>query len=401
MVCDQRRIKNTGSDELQRLAAHRGSGMLELSDGQAREHRPLGKAVASTFTSRRVERWVREHGRCSAAADVPRLLGEISRRNGVPVLSLAGEFEAVLTYLGPGGSGAPPSEMCLALAAQLGPDPLDGAHSVERILEFALAYGAGWFRPVSHGVSGWMDVWGWSADEITRLLGDGIATVHDWLNSNLGLSKKGLASRDAERRAEAEVLAYWLLQPEAPYHLQSVGDRPESAVRAFKKGAALTAQGEAPLYRQPGTKLICGTTGPTQVHFVGSDPARRRYFAGHGCRHAFAAPCTIRVVVQDTETAVCLQETGTRARCLQVQLLPGDRIEFALQRDAVLSRWLCGCGHYDCARRHRVKGWDPWKCPLKRFLDAAVQGSCGGSHCKGIAEGMLYTLMAQEGFYNA
>jgi len=336
----------------------------------------------------------------SAEKDLPRLLEDLSREDGVPSLSLADEIEAVLAYLGPGNSGAPPARMCDDLVAQLGPAPATRPHPVGRILESAIAYGVGWGRSPKHGSTGWLDVWEWPADELTSYLRNSVDAVHRWMNHNLRLADRGLASEDVDRHTEAARLMHRLVQPVAPFHLQEKTRKYESAIEAIEGGAVLTAGTQEPLHRRPGTKLVCCTSGPARILLKGKNKTREQYFAGHGKRHAFDSPCTIRLVVQDTETSVCVYDSGRTCRHLQVQLHGGDQIRIALRRDDMLSRWLCGCGHYDCPQRHRIGGWDPGKCGLKRFLDAAVRGSCRGSHCKGLAEGMLFNLMTEEGFSN-
>lgn len=347
--------------------------------------------------------WATKHGRLDPEKGLRKLLRHIRKSKFFsPSLTLVDLVGAALTYLRPNGAGFPPASMCRELAVLIDAGLAEDNVPASRVVDFILAYGAGWAREVRHGATGWMDVWPCSIVEITRYIAKHVERVQHWLNTYLGLEKRGLACDEAARHTQAAKLTGWFVQAEVPYHLQKRTRMYESGIEVDEGSILVWALGEKPLERRAGTRIIFETTGPSRIRLSGKGRVRARYFAQHGgALHSFDSPCVIRVFVQDNQVAFWVFDAESGNARLKVQLQPEDRVRFALTRHELLFRLTCGCGHRECDCKHRVDGWDPVQYSLQQYIAKAVAGGARGLRCKSIVAGMLHQLMTVEGFYEA
>ncbi|MCS6862431.1 MAG: hypothetical protein NZT92_19175 [Abditibacteriales bacterium] len=302
-------------------------------------------------------------------------------------LSLAGvaddDLRAVtaMCVLGPEFAGIPPSDMREELLNILQRSVPDAQKRLERVMEFAIAYGCGKWRTVQEGNGGWEHQWGEAVRGLVRALEPAVNQSNRWLASHVvGFPQ------DRDVRSDAHLLAMRLKHPESPLHL----DQEETmSITCTDDGTELRVSSQN--YEQsvpPGAKAVFTVT-----------QSELRVSQGVVL---LANGAKVIVTARDDEARTVVTWNKQRE---EVRLRVGETATIA--GPATLRIWECSRGNVHCSGRHRLEAWDPTQMELWAFVASAVKGPPpqNRNHARlrqivtgSFVQGMYFPLLAQEGW---
>lgn len=278
-----------------------------------------------------------------------------------------------LTLLGPGKS-APPAAVVTTLQHHVAAAP--AAHP----LELVTAYGCGWQRTIAPWSSGWDGRWDRALAALHALV---TRFVEDAARQ---LKQAGIRfPYEPDAAFAADLLMVRLYRPLSPL---PVDEAQGLCITCTEEGARVTCGADHEEWIPTGAKAVYdlrhGITGPPRLR-RGENPMS-------------LAPdhvSVLRVTAMDLETRITLT-AGQREKTLK--LTPSETLELA--GPATLDVLECTCGHWRCAERHRLSGWQPdaAEITLASFVASAVKGPGRTLRTGTFQQGMLFALWSREGF---
>ncbi|EGV16233.1 hypothetical protein [Thiocapsa marina] len=271
-------------------------------------------------------------------------------------------------------TSAPPAEVVATLQHHMAAAP--AAHP----LDVVTAYGCGWARRVAPTATGWDGRWDRAQ-----------AALHALVARFVG---------DAAKQLERAGIRF-------PYEPDTAFAADLLIIRLYRPLSTLPLDEAQALYitcTEDGAQVTCGEdheelipAGAKAVYDVRHDkagPPRLR----RGENTLTLAPdhaSVLRVTAMDLETRITLT-AGNREKTLK--LAPSEILELA--GPVTLDVLECTCGHWRCAERHRLSGWQPdaAEISLASFVASAVKGPGRTLRTGTFPQGMLFALWSREGF---
>ena len=291
--------------------------------------------------------------------------------------------------LGPAYDGLPPAsdrERLLRVLRQHEPTSL--RKRLDRVLEFAIAYGVGTWREPDSGRERWHTRWQGAVRALVRLARHSLEEVDRWCGQYVlcypYLGRQALWGEGTE-------LADWLYDPTEPLALSGCQAlemccKDDGAVEAMMQAGA--AAPECVETVRPGARWIFSTAG-TGVTL--SLPPRGNRSQG---QLRFPAATKITVFAHDQQAEI---RYPNKLKNVTFALRPDEACCLGPSGEAGLAIWKCTCGHEACARaRHRLGAWSPKAATLWSFVASAVKGTDKGTRTGTLEQSMAGALFTRR-----
>jgi hypothetical protein len=270
-----------------------------------------------------------------------------------------------ICLLGPDTAGPPPAttrDHLLDTTRRL--EPCERKR-LDRVMEFAIAYGCGWRRQVRPDGGGWEQRWPNAVRALSRALEPAVTQARLWL----ALHVVHYPQTSDHDMADAQMLTMHLLHP---LHMK----REEALSITYRDADALVESTQ----RRP-------TSVPVGAKYVLTALEKTRLV---GPRKAFSihAETSMILSVHDTEARITVHHAGQR-----LQLQEGQTANIV--EPAALAIWACTCGNKQCAERHRLEGWNARLRSLWAFVASAVKG-LPQLQTNAFIQGMYFPLLTYE-----
>jgi hypothetical protein len=309
-----------------------------------------------------------------------------------------------MCWLGPQSAGIPPVAMCHDLLGILRRWIPDERVRLERIMEFAIAYGCGKWREIQAGCGGWEHRWQGAMRGLVRALEPAVAQANRWLAEHVvgfpqyrGIPRDKDFPEDTAVWSDAWMLATRLVRPEHLFHLE---EKETLTITCMPEGTECTTAARD--YRQtilPGAKALWTVREGEGVLIL---PGRRFFTLETGI--------TALIIARDEDTLI---KTTGNGQNQQARLKAEE--EANVQGPTMLAIWECTCGTTHCIERHRLHTWDPTQRVQKAgtqdeqkkkeetpltlwdFVASAVKGPQPRIQTGSFVQGIYFPLLAQEG----
>ena len=313
----------------------------------------------------------------------------------------------VMCWLGPQSAGIPPIAMRNNLLGILRRVVSDERERLERVMEFAIAYGCGKWRQVQPGYGSWEQRWQGAVRGLVRALEPAVEQANRWLAEHVaGFPRDRDIPQDEnlpeDTWSDAWILATRLVRPE---HFLHSGDEETLRIACGQDGiesAGIESTASAQDYQQtipPGAKAVW-TVRDGRVELI----------LPHNQPFTLATGTTVLLIARDEDALIktMLSEHGR-----QVRLKVGEAAH--VTGPTTLAIWECTCGTTHCRERHRLDTWDPARrvqkavtangqrkkeeTPLSLwdFVASAVKGPQLRIQTGSFVQGIYFPLLAQEG----
>jgi len=293
----------------------------------------------------------------------------------------------------------PPAAMGDQLVGLLRHYVPQAAARIERVMEFAIAYGCGKWRIVQPGHGGWEQRWPGAEYALTRAVVPAVEQANRWLArcvvgfpQGRNVPENENFPEDTDVWSDARRLVVRLTRAETQLHLAA--DDTCIMTRTNDGTELLVPTQEYQSTIPPGAKAVWtimdGPEGLVQQH---------------GERLIRAIQGKKVIVLARDEDALLKITLPEMSR--QIQLKAGQAA--SMQGPAVLALWECTCGTVHCLEQHRLAVWephrmivrpgagDPTPLTLWDFVASAVKGPQAAIQTGSFVEGMYFPLLAWEG----
>jgi hypothetical protein len=278
------------------------------------------------------------------------------------------EFRLVVAIclLGPDTVGPPPAAIRDHLSEITRRFEPSETKRLDRVMEFAIAFGCGWQRQIRPDGGAWEQRWADAVRGLSRALEPAVTQARLWLTQHVAHYPR---AKDNDL-SDAHVLTMRLLHP---LHLEQ-----EDALSiTYRDSDALVA----PTCRGP-------TSVPSGAKYVWTIIEKTRLVGPHKT-FSIDAGTTIILTVHDTEARITVNYAGQR-----LQLQEGQTANMA--ESAALAIWACTCGNRQCAQRHRLGRWNARIGSLWSFVASAVK-MLPQLQTNAFVQGMYFSLLADAG----
>ena len=272
---------------------------------------------------------------------------------------------AAICLLGPDAAGIPPAATrapLIEITRRLEPDE---TKRLDRVMEFAIAFGCGWHRQVRPDGEAWAQRWPDAVRALSRALEPAVMQARLWLLQHV----VHYPQSNENDTLDTHMLTMHLLHPLHP-------EQNDALSITYRDADALVVSTQ----RRP--RLV-----PAGAKYVLTAIEKTRLV---GPRKAFSidAETPIILTVHDTEARITVHHVGQR-----LQLQEGQTANTV--EPAALAIWACTCGNKQCAERHRLAGWNARLHSLWAFVASAVKG-LPHLQTNAFIQGMYFPLLTYE-----
>lgn len=266
------------------------------------------------------------------------------------------------------------------------------AERLGRIMEFAIAYGCGKWRPVQPDAHGWQQRWPGAQEALTRAVEPAVEQANRWLAAHVvgfGQERNIPHHRDSAKAtdvwSDARLLALRLIRAE---QLHALGKGETLHITQTHDSTELQVSSRD-YQLPPGAKIVWSVA---DGHAALELP--------QGATLALLTGTKVVVTARDEDALVSVAMSPQARR---VQLKAGTTAH--VRGPATLAMWECTCGTVHCQEQHRLEAWDPKRrvrnhkpLTLWDFVASAVKGPQFVIQTGSFVQGMYFPLLAQEGF---